>query len=389
MRVLNDNLRNLFGKFQCEQSDVKISFTTFCRMRPKEFNLTQYISRNRCLCQKHQNMALLLKSVKAAGANVPLNPEDFIKRVQNNDINANEIMTGVKDDKVSYEQWKRVDCEDGKKRMKIVQHQVSRDELAAFFIKQTCEFQEHTQRIKEQYKAMSDLKHGLPPNHVIVQMDFAENFTCVSADEVQSAYWNQNSITLHPVVAYYKNDEGTLNHYSYIIVSDDLGHNSGSVFAFIQKLLLPQMREDIPNIKHIHHWTVSPSSQYRNKGTFQVVSDHMNLFAVSASWNYFESGHGKGPCDGLGGTAKRMADLAVRQNKCKIQDAKAIFEWGNSSQTSIKYLFVGSEFITEVRSDLEQKNIKSVSSVRHHENQSSECSINENYIVLLPRLSFW
>lgn len=246
-RVLNGNLRNLFGKFQSEQSDVKISFTTFCRMRPKEFNLTQYISRNRCLCQKHQNMALLLKSVKAAGANVPLNPEDFIKRVQNNDINANEIMTGVKDDKVSYEQWKRVDCEDGKKRMKIVQHQVSRDELAAFFIKQTCEFQEHTRGIKELYKAMSDLKHGLPPNHVIVQ-----NFTCVSADEVQSAYWNQNSITLHPVVAYYKNDEGTLNHYSYIIVSDDLGHSSGSVFAFIQKLL-PQMREDIPNIKHIHY----------------------------------------------------------------------------------------------------------------------------------------
>jgi len=64
-------------------------------------------------------MALLLKSVTAAGANVPLNPEDFVKHLAR--INANEILAEIHQENISFEQWKRVDCEDGKKRMKIVQ----------------------------------------------------------------------------------------------------------------------------------------------------------------------------------------------------------------------------------------------------------------------------
>jgi len=82
-------------------------------------------------------MALLLKSVKLAGANVPLNPEDFIKRIRNNEINANEIMAQVENEQVSYDQWKRVDCNDGKKRMKIIQTVISRDELTSLFVQQT------------------------------------------------------------------------------------------------------------------------------------------------------------------------------------------------------------------------------------------------------------
>jgi hypothetical protein len=36
---------------------------------------------------------------------------------------------------------------------------------------------------------------------------------------------------------------------------------------------------------------------------------------------HFESGHGKSPCDGVGGTTKRNADNAVKQGKVLIQDA--------------------------------------------------------------------
>jgi len=40
-------------------------------------------------------------------------------------------------------------------------------------------------------------------NEAIVQMDFAENYTCEFVEEVQSAYWNASMVTLHPAVAYY------------------------------------------------------------------------------------------------------------------------------------------------------------------------------------------
>jgi hypothetical protein len=40
---------------------------------------------------------------------------------------------------------------------------------------------------------------------VVVQMDFAENYTCLNVSEIQSAYWNPVMVTLHPVVAYFRN----------------------------------------------------------------------------------------------------------------------------------------------------------------------------------------
>ena len=67
-------------------------------------------------------------------------------------------------------------------------------------------------------------------------MDFAENFSCRSLDEIQTAYWNQTSVTIHPVVAYYRKN-GELCHKSLVFVSDEISHSSGTVMAFIDKLV--------------------------------------------------------------------------------------------------------------------------------------------------------
>ncbi|CAC5408737.1 unnamed protein product [Mytilus coruscus] len=59
----------------------------------------------------------------------------------------------------------------------------------------------------------------------------------------------------------------------------------------------------------------SPTSQYRNKSIFDLINSCETKFSIRASWHYFECGHGKGPCDGIGGTTKRNADNAVKQGK--------------------------------------------------------------------------
>jgi hypothetical protein len=45
--------------------------------------------------------------------------------------------------------------------------------------------------------------------YLLVQMDFAENYSCKSVEEIQTAYWNQTGVTLHPVVVYYKKNGET------------------------------------------------------------------------------------------------------------------------------------------------------------------------------------
>jgi len=38
----------------------------------------------------------------------------------------------------------------------------------------------------------------------------------------------------------------------------------------------------------------------KNKTAFYITSNHDELLGPKADWNYFESGHGKGACDGIG-----------------------------------------------------------------------------------------
>ena len=111
---------------------------------------------------------------------------------------------------------------------------------------------------------MKLLKNSLEDNELIVQMEFAKNYSCQSLDEIQSAYWNQTTITLHPTVIYYKQGQ-ELKHKSLIFVSDEQRHNALLVFTFMKELI-PHIREVFGNIiGRIHYWTDSPTSQYRTK----------------------------------------------------------------------------------------------------------------------------
>ena len=193
--------------------------------------------------------------------------------------------------------------------MKIVSYTATKIEFAGILEDETEEFKQHVERVQIQYDQLKALKDRLPQNHAIVQMDFAENYTCQATEEVQSAYWNASMVTLHPAVSYTFHED-IMNIPAECLCltrSGIIRPPIATVFA-IMKRLVSEMKTVTPDLKHIHYYTDSPTSQYRNKSIFYIVSGHKSLFGVSASWNYFEAGDGKGPCDGVGGSVKRMAD---------------------------------------------------------------------------------
>ena len=69
----------------------------------------------------------------------------------------------------------------------------------------------HVNRVSNQYEAQRKLKENLANGHIGVKMDFAEDYSCRSQDEVQTAYFSLTQVTLHPVVVYY-NPEDSLKH---------------------------------------------------------------------------------------------------------------------------------------------------------------------------------
>ena len=206
--------------------------------------------------------------------------------------------------------------------------------------------------VSTQYTQLRQLKENLPANRIIIQMDFAENVTCVSTDAVQSAYWNQATVTLHPCVVYYKEGE-QLKHTSYVYVSHLNYHNSSMVITILKALMKKDLQALISEkgIQMVHYITDSPFSQYHNRLMSDAVANHKDFFGIEVRWKYFESGHGKGPCDGIGGSVKRMAEQAGKHGT-PMADADDFFKWASETGGAVNYTWIGQE-----EYDLSQKEV--------------------------------
>ena len=360
-RVLNDYLYNLHLKYKAENPENKLSLTSFASFRPSYIKLVKYSSRRTCLCQKHQNIALKVKGMKAVGASNTDSPDMLIR--QNTDDEILQKISECEAETIKFSEWKRKDVNHkGKltKRMMIENVQLPKTEFMTMFRRDLIEFRKHVLRVKCQYEEIKKLKEKLPQTHAICQMDFAENYSCGHAEEIQTAYFDKCSVTLHPVVIYTRDPDGTLKHISYIYVSDTQAHNSGTVYAFL-KHITEELKSSRPDIECVHYITDSPTSQYRNKTMMYVVANHDTLFGTSASWQYWEAGHGKGPCDGVGGASKRQADLAVKRHSAVIQTAREYYNWGKSETGShTRYVFVPKAECEFALDELSKLNIKPV-----------------------------
>lgn len=280
---------------------------------------------------KHVNE---VKRAENTWSKVSANSESVSKSVTLEEMK--NLLDSIDKPSVEFDEWKRVET-DGKK-MKVVKVSIPKEEFVTKMIEEYTDFLSHVNRVHAQYSALHELKANLPQNELVVQMDFAENFTSSSMDEIRSAYWNATNVSLHPTVVYYRNEHGDMEHKNFVFVSDVINHNATAVLTIID-ILIKELKTIFPNADLVHYWTDSPSSQYRNRYIIHAIGRHEECYGLRARQNYFEAGHGKGPCDGIGGTAKRQAADAIKQGKVSIQDASDFYAWGVQNQKSITYRF--------------------------------------------------
>ena len=76
--LLNDYLANLHEKNLAENPLIKLSCSSFCRLRPSNFMTIKYSETKTCLCKRHQNMALKLRSLQSMKVITTANPDAFI-----------------------------------------------------------------------------------------------------------------------------------------------------------------------------------------------------------------------------------------------------------------------------------------------------------------------
>ena len=132
-------------------------------------------------------------------------------------------------DEVTYRQWVSVD------RTKLLTFVESKDEFIENLVDQVVKLTRHSFSAKAQSAYMNTLKSSLTlKEEMILQGDFAENYSFVVQDEIQSFHWENMQVTLHPFVAYYRLEDDSLAHKNIciILISDCRDHTTVTVHLF-------------------------------------------------------------------------------------------------------------------------------------------------------------
>ena len=202
---------------------------------------------------------------------------------------------------------------------------------------------------KAQSKYLSELKENIDGDTVIFLGDFSENYSFVVQDEVQSFHWNNMMCSIHTVVIYYK-DGNSLSHLSYAIISEDNTHDVHFVYKVIELVIL-DLKVKLPNLSFIHMFTDGCAGQYKNRKTMFNLCQLEHEFHIKGEWNFFATSHGKSPCDGIGGTIKRLttAESLKRPIKNQILTAKDMYLFCSETIPNIISKFLSKEEMKNAR----------------------------------------
>ena len=83
-------------------------------------------------------------------------------------------------------------------------------------------------------------------------------------DEMISAYWSTEAITLFWATTHYLdgNNQKQMEHYT--LCSDDVVHDKNSIY-FYNKQIIADIQQKGGTTQYIHYWSDEPSSQFKNK----------------------------------------------------------------------------------------------------------------------------
>ena len=145
------------------------------------------------------------------------------------------------DDIWSWSLWKAVD-----KRMDLHEIRGTVTSLLTEINEQWSAFLLHSYINREQRAFIDKIRSESSENSfIVVQMDFAENYTFVRQREVQAVHWNNQQATLFTVHIKIAN-----SHKNLVIISDHMHHDTAFVYC-AQRLIAEFLKNHFPDAKRI------------------------------------------------------------------------------------------------------------------------------------------
>ena len=325
-RLILGNLKEIFKTYK-DQTANPVGFSIFASLRPKWCILAGAAGTHSvCVCVKHQNPKLML-----AALDKTLSIDDVIELAVC-DISKEECMLGrcqqcpgidqLKNflqertdqdaDEIEYLQWVTTD------RADLLKVQQPVDDFVIKLAECIKELTRHHHIAKSQTNFLRNLKTQLQREECVIACDFSENFSIIIQDAIQGYHLTSSQVTLHPFHVHYLNEQNNLANESFCVISDCLRHNATAVHAFQEKII-HILQSEKPHLRSVHYFTDGAPAQYKNKYMFKNICLHAKDFGLKCTWHYFATCHGKGPCDGIGGTIKRLTARASLQRTAQDQ----------------------------------------------------------------------
>lgn len=136
-----------------------------------------------------------------------------------------------------WKQWQEID-----KRPSLVEKSTTLGECVQELNKQLQFFKIHCFTKKKQATYFDVCKNTIKdnPSQAVMQIDFAENFSLIHQDEIQSAHWSHSQVTIFTCCLWHKTGVK-----SYVVVSNDLKHSKYSVWVFL-KSIFAEVKKELP-----------------------------------------------------------------------------------------------------------------------------------------------
>ena len=238
------NLHKLLHiNFKERDLDVKIGFSKFCTFCPKWCGIAGSSGTHLvCVFTTHQNTILLVDAL-----NWEVTYEDLINKVVcdpsyreymvhhfTNCPGTNTLCKFLEEElsdidpdfQFHYSQWQTTD------RASLVTVTSTCEEYKDTLISAINAITKHSFLAKCHAYFLRAKKESLKVNEVIVLGDFAENyqfwFQCKMKSKVN--HWSKEYCTLHPLLVYFIDCDGNIQHNSLCFISDDNNHDTNFVY---------------------------------------------------------------------------------------------------------------------------------------------------------------
>lgn len=264
--VMQTTLIAAFRLFKKEHMGIKIGFTKFTTLRPKNVRLLTHRHWIYCVCTVCQNVTYKLRALRRFMAGkAPKDFDELLNIVMCRKSDAQQfhdakcifqLCDKCKDTKltdhlgtkennimVTWNHWERV-VEDGKAR-KVLK---SKREMVSTLIEelqsdvdvpaQGTSFGKHLFVGQWQQRQFAEVKKNLPTDCVLLTLDFGKNRTVRYQDEAKSVFFTARQITIHPVVVFYHSPDvpELIVSNSLVFLSDDNNHDYHAVDYFLRNL---------------------------------------------------------------------------------------------------------------------------------------------------------